>query len=122
MLISRKIKSKQSNTHLGIPRRMAAMGESPSPESIEVQPSSLDMVVGATQDLSVTLHYDDDTSEDVTDSATIESENNSVASADGNTVEANNEGETEITVSYEGQSETVSANVEPDNGDGGGDN
>nr|WP_281241020.1 Ig-like domain-containing protein [Natribacillus halophilus] len=98
------------------------MGESPSPESIEVQPSSLDMVVGATQDLSVTLHYDDDTSEDVTDSATIESENNSVASADGNTVEANNEGETEITVSYEGQSETVSANVEPDNGDGGGDN
>nr|WP_160141560.1 hypothetical protein [Salicibibacter halophilus] len=77
------------------------------------------MEVGESQDLSVTVNYDDDSSETVTSDADFETDSNSIASMDGRTVEANNEGDTEITVSYEGLEATVEVEVEESSGGSG---
>ncbi|QDI90211.1 Ig-like domain-containing protein [Salicibibacter halophilus] len=117
-----QIKKRRFNTSSVILHRAAKMvvvGESPSPETIEVDPSSIDMEVGESQDLSVTVNYDDDSSETVTSDADFETDSNSIASMDGRTVEANNEGDTEITVSYEGLEATVEVEVEESSGGSG---
>lgn len=79
------------------------------PELITVSPGSLNLLVGETQQLTVTAQMSDGSTQDVTSEASYSSSNSSIASVsqDG-LVTANSAGVATITVSYQGKTATVS--------------
>ncbi|MGY3896871.1 Ig-like domain-containing protein, partial [Aeromonas enterica] len=68
--------------------------------SLEVTPDSASLMVGDTQDLTATAHYDDGASEDVTTVARWSSSNTTVASVVAGKVNANANGSATILASY----------------------
>ena len=78
--------------------------------SISVSPSSKTLANGATQQLTVTAHYSDSTTGDVTNSATYTSTNTSVAtvSSSGLVTAVASSGSATINISYSGKSTSCS--------------
>ncbi|WP_163583289.1 Ig-like domain-containing protein [Gracilibacillus saliphilus] len=84
----------------------------PELTGIDAEPASMSVVVGNTDNITVTANYDDQTTDDVTAESTYESDNESVATVDGSgQVTAVAEGTAQITVTYEGQTDTVDVTV-----------
>ncbi len=82
-------------------------------EVIVIEPDTIDIMTGETKQLTVT----DNNGNDITSESSYTSDNESVATVDENgLVTAVGVGETEITVSYEDITETVSVTVEAENG------
>ncbi|AEG14452.1 Ig domain protein group 2 domain protein [Desulfofundulus kuznetsovii DSM 6115] len=81
-------------------------------ESISVDPAALSMVAGQAQQLTVTAHKSDGTTENVTNSAIYQSSNGSVAAVTGSgEVTAVSPGTATITVNYQGKTASVSVEV-----------
>ncbi|MGB9801360.1 MAG: Ig-like domain-containing protein, partial [Arcobacter sp.] len=81
-------------------------------DSISVQPSQIGLTTGQTQQLAVTAHKSDGSTEDVTGSAQYQSDNTGIAtvSASG-LVTATAPGTASITVTYQGKTATVPVTV-----------
>lgn len=80
-------------------------------ESISVTPSSVTGYNGDRKDVSVTAHYSDGTTKDISGSCTWTSSNTSTASYSSGTVSCNATGNAVITLSYEGMSATINVTV-----------
>ncbi|MBC7093365.1 Ig-like domain-containing protein [Candidatus Bipolaricaulota bacterium] len=80
----------------------------PVAESISVEPASVSIPAGRTQQLRVVAHYSDGSARDVTDQASYQSENSSVAAVSGTgLVKGISEGSTNVVVAYEGKTAAV---------------
>jgi len=81
-------------------------------ESISVSPGEVNLPVGRTQQLTITAHLSNGTTQDVTGSAGYIVENASVVSVSGSgLITAQAQGSTSITVTYQGKTATVSVTV-----------
>ncbi|MBC7093899.1 Ig-like domain-containing protein, partial [Candidatus Bipolaricaulota bacterium] len=81
-------------------------------ESITVSPNFLNLLVGQTQQLTVTAQMSDGSSQDVTTQASYTSSNSSIASvSQSGQVTANSAGAATISVSYQGKTASVSVLV-----------
>jgi uncharacterized protein YjdB len=94
-------------------------GDAGQPTGIDLTLGSTSLTTGDTTSATVTLNYDNGTTEDVTSAATLSSSNTSVASTSGSTVTAEGEGSATISADAEGFSDSVSVSVQSaDDGDG----
>ncbi len=84
----------------------------PVVDSITVSPNSIDTTTGKTQQLTVTAHMSDGTTQDVTDLASYQLGNTTVASVSSSgLVTAEGAGSTSVTVTYQGKTATVPVTV-----------
>ncbi len=81
-------------------------------QSITATPNPVDIVVDETQQLTVTAHYSDGTTQDVTSASTYQSDNTAVATVSGTgTITGVSVGSANITVIYDGQTVIVPVTV-----------
>ena len=86
----------------------------PELESIDLALGDTTLDIDQSTQATVTANYDDGSTEDVTDDATITSSDESIASVDATTVTGVDEGDAEITAAYEGHTDSVTVSVVDD--------
>ncbi len=94
----------------------------PTLEAVELEPDATDLEPGEATEVTVTATFDDETTETVTDEATLSSEDDDIASVDGTTVEGEDDGDVSIVAEYSTDGTTatdeVEVTVESDSGSG----
>ena len=83
----------------------------PELESIDLELDDDELTSGETTDATVTAEYDDGSTDDVTDDATIESDDEDVATVEDATVTAGDAGTATITAEYENESDEATLEV-----------
>ena len=96
-------------------------------DSLTLELGDTSLEVGDTTDATVTAEFDDGSTQDITDQATIESSDTGVATVNDATIEAQSLGSATIEASLRGQSDSVAVDVvedasddDDDGGSGGG--